>query len=117
MRQLSIFLDENDETPFKALTYTVGECNYGGRVTDDKDRRTLHCILDTCYRSANMTEGSSLSESGAYFIPPDGTYGEYKAFADSLPLVTEPEVCRKALAGAGIPLRCPLPCSLTHDYF
>ena len=70
----------------------MGECNYGGRVTDDKDRIALHCILDTCYCAANMAEGAPLSESGKYFVPPDGTHGEYMAFADSLPLVSDPEV-------------------------
>ncbi|CAM9655666.1 unnamed protein product [Choristocarpus tenellus] len=49
VQQLAMFLDENDKVPFKALNYTAGECNYGGRVTDGKDRRTLHCLLERMY--------------------------------------------------------------------
>lgn len=45
--------------PFKALNYTAGECNYGGRVTDDKDRRTLHCVLHRMYQSDLLTDGES----------------------------------------------------------
>lgn len=50
--------------PFKALNYTAGECNYGGRVTDDKDRRTLHCVLHRMYHSDLLADGKPRNFGG-----------------------------------------------------
>jgi dynein heavy chain len=91
-QQLLLFLDENDDIPFKALLYTAGECNYGGRVTDDKDRRTIMCILSRFYCSEFLEKDRKISASGLYTCPPDGDRDEFLKFIDKFPLATGPEV-------------------------
>jgi dynein heavy chain len=49
-----MYLDLYDYVPFKVLTYLTGEINYGGRVTDDWDRRTLLSILADFLKSDVM---------------------------------------------------------------
>jgi dynein heavy chain len=49
MRQLYLMVETFEKVPFKALRYLTGLCNYGGRVTDDRDRRTLATILEDFY--------------------------------------------------------------------
>lgn len=44
-QQLKMFIENYEQIPFKAITYLIGECNYGGRVTDERDRRCLITIL------------------------------------------------------------------------
>lgn len=39
---------EQDKLPWDALNYVTGHINYGGRVTDDWDRRCLMAILSRC---------------------------------------------------------------------
>jgi dynein heavy chain len=95
VRQLAIFLDDDkDELPFKALNYTAGECNYGGRVTDDKDRTTLRVILRRFYDPYVLEENAYLggSEDQAWNMVPDGSLRDYVENISKLPLVAQPEI-------------------------
>lgn len=45
MRLLHMYCLTTKEIPWDALLYITGEINYGGRVTDSWDQRTLKTIL------------------------------------------------------------------------
>jgi len=93
MRQIKMFLNEYDDIPVPALAYLTGECNYGGRVTDDKDRRCLTSILSSYY-NYDIIENDEykFSPSGLYFAPEHGDYNSYLNYVKSLPIISNPEV-------------------------
>uniref|UniRef100_A0A8C3GQP8 Dynein axonemal heavy chain 1 n=1 Tax=Cairina moschata TaxID=8855 RepID=A0A8C3GQP8_CAIMO len=64
--QLEMFLNEYRDIPYKVLKYTAGEINYGGRVTDDWDRRCIMNILEDFYKPEVLTPEFAYSESGIY---------------------------------------------------
>uniref|UniRef100_A0A8C4E4W3 AAA+ ATPase domain-containing protein n=1 Tax=Dicentrarchus labrax TaxID=13489 RepID=A0A8C4E4W3_DICLA len=91
MRQIQMFLDEYDEVPLEALTYLTGECNYGGRVTDDKDRRLLLSLLSIFYSWELIEkECCHLCEGDLYYVPAHGPYQTYVDYIRSLPICADP---------------------------
>nr|XP_046251760.1 dynein axonemal heavy chain 12 isoform X2 [Scatophagus argus] len=93
IRQLQLFVNEYDEVPFEAITYLTGECNYGGRVTDDWDRRLLMTILADFYNKDVIEKPRyPFSPSGEYYAPPKSTYEDYIEFIKELPFRQHPEV-------------------------
>ena len=93
-----MFINDYDEPPLEALTYLTGECNYGGRVTDDLDRRLIISILNIFYSPDVIDDDNyRFSASGEYFAPPKGSYQDYVLYIRSLPLIPHPEVGNQTL--------------------
>ncbi|KAK7198632.1 dynein heavy chain [Novymonas esmeraldas] len=93
VRQLQMLLNENDAVPYDALLYLIGECNYGGRVTDDWDRRCLLATLEV-YMTPSILEEDYVfcSDALEYTAPPPGDYATYPAYIQSLPAQQPPTV-------------------------
>jgi dynein heavy chain len=92
MRQLKIFLSEYDEIPYKVLKYTAGEINYGGRVTDDWDRRLMMTVLEDFYNGKVVEDEYLFSKSLAYKSIPAGTLQDYRDYIRQLPMDEGAEV-------------------------
>ncbi len=67
--QLKMYLNEQDEIPYKTLNYLIAEINYGGRVTDDKDVRLITALLESYLNKEVMTGKYKFSSSGVYITP------------------------------------------------
>merc|ERR1711871_1640017 len=92
MRQLQIFLKQQEIIPWEMLKYCVGQCNYGGRVTDDVDRRLLTVMMEDLFHVGIGEDEFKFSESGTWYIPPDCEYQGYIDFIEGLPIEQQPEV-------------------------
>ncbi|KAG3225312.1 Dynein heavy chain 1, axonemal [Phytophthora cactorum] len=93
--QLEMFLDFYDEVPYKVLCVMTSVINYGGRVTDDKDMRTIDVILEGFFNAQILEDGYKFSSSGSYYsltADPDDPLASYLSYIDDLPLNPEPEV-------------------------
>ncbi|CAH0718440.1 unnamed protein product, partial [Brenthis ino] len=98
MNQVPDFLDyfnsaDNKVPNFKMLTYTAGHINYGGRVTDDWDRRCLLYLLSDYYTTAVLNDRCVFDESGAYKQQPSWfTIDDYTNYIRTLPLNDDPSL-------------------------
>ncbi|RLU26559.1 hypothetical protein DMN91_000355 [Ooceraea biroi] len=92
--QLKMFLDDYEDVQFDALKYLTGECNYGGRVTDEWDRRTLNTILVQFYCPELLTDKVYYFDESStiYYCPIIREHEGYLVYTRSFPIITEPSV-------------------------
>ena len=89
-----MFTDDYEEVQLEALTYLTGECNYGGRVTDNQDRRLIMSLLNSVYhKELLLSDSFPLTESGTYCIPlVSSDFNNYLSHIKRFPLNAAPEV-------------------------
>nr|CAD7398119.1 unnamed protein product [Timema cristinae] len=94
IKQLQMFINESADVPYEAILYLTGECNYGGRVTDDWDRRTLTTILEDFVNEQVVTSPSYLfcHVAEVYGLPRKTEYQVYIQHIETLPPDPPPEV-------------------------
>lgn len=86
-----MFINDYNEIPLKALKYLTGECNYGGRVTDDRDRRVLNALLDDFYNSQIHSENFMACNLEDYLFPNGNLHhSKYLEHIQKLPLEEPP---------------------------
>lgn len=80
MMNLAIFLlhSQGASIPWGAITHVIGGINYGGRVTNDFDRRTLEATAQQYLSPAVMQPDASFTSSGRYTVPEDGPLEVYR---------------------------------------
>jgi len=91
--QLMLFINQYDEVPYKVLNFLGAKINYGGRVTDDKDKLLISTILNTfiCKQVVEQKAGYKYSTSGIYHAPEAETVQEVIEFVRTFPLYPMPE--------------------------
>ena len=89
--QLKMFLDKYDEVPYRVIRELSGNIHYGGRVTDDWDRRTLLTLLDVFVNPDVMKDDYNFSSSGNYKSIAAVDQKKYLDYVDEWPINMHPE--------------------------
>lgn len=90
-----MFLDDfKTEVPYEALNYLTAECNYGGRVTDGKDRVTIKTIMLDYYCQGVVEDPNyKFANDPIFHAPAFETHEEYLTFIkEELPIIVPPDV-------------------------
>ncbi|CAD8076520.1 unnamed protein product [Paramecium sonneborni] len=89
---LKNFLDLHQEVPWDAILYVIGEITYGGRVTDDWDKRCLLTILSKYINEDALIDGYYFSESEIYKQPREMNINGYRKMIKKYPDIDKPEL-------------------------
>jgi len=90
---VSFYLDAYDDVPWDSMKYLIAEATYGGRVTDDWDRRLLNVYMNDYFCDEVLsTPNYRLSPMQEYYTPDDGPLKSYKDYVSRLPAAEVPTV-------------------------
>lgn len=93
IHQLKTFISASElTTPYEALKYVIGECNYGGRVTDDKDRRALSNILEIFLNESVVNPKYNFSKIPDYEIPMNTDHKSVVEYIKKFPIDSHPNI-------------------------
>jgi len=97
---ISLYLNKahatgDEDLPWDTLRYLIGQAMYGGRVTDDNDRRVLSTYLEEYLGNFIFDKNQKFffSRTGSdYIVPEDTTFELTMEFIDEISLFTSPGV-------------------------
>jgi dynein heavy chain, axonemal len=90
--QIKMFLDKYEEVPYTVIRELSGNIHYGGRVTDDWDRRTLNTLLERFVTPDIMDDAYQFSPHLTEYQSIGATSKQgYLDYVASWPLNTSPE--------------------------
>jgi len=88
---LGIYIDAYEKTPWDALQYLIADANYGGRITDDFDRRLVRVYIAQFFNGDSLAvQQYPLSELKAYHVPAGNSLDVFKQFIKGLPMEDDP---------------------------
>lgn len=93
--QLALFLDQYEEIPWKVLNFLTSYINYGGRVTDYIDLRTIDVIMKSFYNPNLLTSGYRFDKEGVFYsidFDEEDPHSSYINYIETLPMVASPGV-------------------------
>ena len=85
-RMLKDFLERQEKVPYKALLTTTAQVQYGGRITDDWDRRMIQNLLVDFLNPQVLEDGYKLTPAIEYISAPIGNAEHYVEIIKALPM-------------------------------
>ncbi|KAI0987912.1 hypothetical protein GJ496_006330 [Pomphorhynchus laevis] len=93
IRNLLARYDKNPIISWKALRYMIGEIQYGGRVTDDMDRRLILSYSKLWFKEALLTDRFDFCPpTNIYSIPQSSKMKDILAFISNLPITDKARI-------------------------
>jgi dynein heavy chain len=94
-KQLEMYLDAYEQVPYKVLHYLTSFVNYGGRVTDAKDIRTIDVVMAQFYQESVLKVGHNFGNDDVFRVielDEEQPKRSFMQYIDGLPLNAGPDV-------------------------